>query len=192
MSCNFILRSFILLRSFIIIVWIQTEPDVDECGMGTFSCPLNSSCANTSGSYTCDCDAGFTKQGVVCVPGQYGKHKVRQWDKRQTTAAYFFFSGYTGRLWKLIKRLIHLKEFSNFPPAWRYSCVLRLIVKNSDSKKSIWIRRWDYNYVVHMHCTFKDIKVSMQIYFTCLPFTEWKLVNIFWVMVFTLFFWKLA
>ena len=33
--------------------------DIDECAAGIFECQENSSCVNTPGSYTCECDIGF-------------------------------------------------------------------------------------------------------------------------------------
>ncbi|GFR61533.1 fibrillin-1-like, partial [Elysia marginata] len=40
---------------------------IDECENSTlYSCPEFTSCVNLDGSYTCDCDAGFMRQGGVC------------------------------------------------------------------------------------------------------------------------------
>src|SRR5690606_22400384 len=38
--------------------------DVDECALGTATCPANSRCLNTPGSYECLCDCGFEPDGV--------------------------------------------------------------------------------------------------------------------------------
>lgn len=43
------------------------KTDIDECAQGTFSCPANSYCVNTIGSYTCQCDLGTVKTGSQCV-----------------------------------------------------------------------------------------------------------------------------
>jgi len=40
--------------------------DVDECALGTDSCDSNATCANTYGSYTCECNTGYTGDGFVC------------------------------------------------------------------------------------------------------------------------------
>ena len=42
-------------------------PDVDECA--SQSCPANSVCVNTEGSYNCQCFNGYEKIGSLC----YGK-----------------------------------------------------------------------------------------------------------------------
>ncbi|MCB9682211.1 MAG: hypothetical protein H6733_12160 [Alphaproteobacteria bacterium] len=41
--------------------------DVDECAAGTDTCSDDASCTNTVGSYTCDCDDGFTGDGITCT-----------------------------------------------------------------------------------------------------------------------------
>lgn len=40
--------------------------DVDECQLGTDNCSPDASCTNTTGSFTCDCNAGFAGDGVTC------------------------------------------------------------------------------------------------------------------------------
>ncbi|WAR23472.1 FBN1-like protein, partial [Mya arenaria] len=42
----------------------QCSVDINECEV--VSCPVNSYCVNTNGSYTCDCDRGFAKAGQTC------------------------------------------------------------------------------------------------------------------------------
>ena len=41
--------------------------DVDECLTGTAACYSNSTCVNTVGSYMCECDFGFVKNGSACI-----------------------------------------------------------------------------------------------------------------------------
>jgi uncharacterized repeat protein (TIGR01451 family) len=41
--------------------------EVDECAEGTDNCDANASCTNTPGSFTCECNPGFTGDGVTCV-----------------------------------------------------------------------------------------------------------------------------
>ncbi|MEK6799202.1 MAG: EGF domain-containing protein [Planctomycetota bacterium] len=41
--------------------------DIDECTLGTDNCDLNASCANTQGSFTCACNAGYSGNGVTCA-----------------------------------------------------------------------------------------------------------------------------
>jgi hypothetical protein len=40
--------------------------DIDECARGTDSCHPRASCTNTQGSFTCQCDPGFSGNGVLC------------------------------------------------------------------------------------------------------------------------------
>ena len=41
--------------------------DVDECQSSQFSCPPNTDCINSDGSYECRCKQGFVKKGSRCV-----------------------------------------------------------------------------------------------------------------------------
>lgn len=51
--------------------------DIDECTEKASVCLLkpNSTCQNLDGSYSCDCDDGFIKQGDICT----GKDIENQW-----------------------------------------------------------------------------------------------------------------
>ena len=40
--------------------------DIDECTAGTDNCDANATCANTTGSFTCTCNAGYSGDGVTC------------------------------------------------------------------------------------------------------------------------------
>ena len=40
--------------------------NVDECAANTASCPENSQCLDSDGSYTCPCDYGFKANGGKC------------------------------------------------------------------------------------------------------------------------------
>ncbi|KAH3747337.1 hypothetical protein DPMN_181762 [Dreissena polymorpha] len=47
--------------------WVGTEckTDVNECASANgFKCHANSTCVNTLGSYTCDCDPGFKTSSI--------------------------------------------------------------------------------------------------------------------------------
>lgn len=37
--------------------------DIDECNIGTHDCPLNSSCVNQEGTFSCICDIGYIDDG---------------------------------------------------------------------------------------------------------------------------------
>ena len=41
--------------------------DDDECNTGIHNCPQNSSCANTFGSFICDCNTGYEEFDDGCV-----------------------------------------------------------------------------------------------------------------------------
>jgi len=40
--------------------------DIDECTVGSDNCDMNGTCANTAGSFSCACNAGFAGNGVTC------------------------------------------------------------------------------------------------------------------------------
>ena len=41
--------------------------DIDECVEETDNCDDNAICTNTDGSFTCECESGFSGNGVQCV-----------------------------------------------------------------------------------------------------------------------------
>ena len=45
--------------------WFILYSDVNEC-LTERPCDGNATCADTLGSYTCTCNAGFTGDGVTC------------------------------------------------------------------------------------------------------------------------------
>ncbi|WP_437660827.1 FG-GAP-like repeat-containing protein [Sorangium sp. So ce1182] len=44
-----------------------TCTDVDECALGTDNCDANAACTNTTGSFSCACNAGYSGDGVTCT-----------------------------------------------------------------------------------------------------------------------------
>ena len=45
--------------------------DIDECMANTDNCPVNVTCMNTIGSYTCQCITGYEWNGTHCVGKLY-------------------------------------------------------------------------------------------------------------------------
>ena len=41
--------------------------DIDECSEDTDYCSANADCTNSIGSFECDCFAGFTGNGFICL-----------------------------------------------------------------------------------------------------------------------------
>ena len=41
--------------------------DIDECTTGQDSCHSNATCSNNVGSYSCQCNSGFSGNGTVCT-----------------------------------------------------------------------------------------------------------------------------
>ena len=46
---------------------IKYFTDIDECANGTGDCDTEAECTNTPGSYTCQCNQGYTGNGTNCT-----------------------------------------------------------------------------------------------------------------------------
>ena len=58
---------FKAIRHSIIKYVLMITLDVDECDLDTDVCHANATCNNTIGSYTCDCNIGYTGDGFNCT-----------------------------------------------------------------------------------------------------------------------------
>ena len=66
------LEGFFVITSFCFFSWkycytLFNLVDINECDVGLHSCNGNAACANTDGSYTCSCNAGFSGDGSICT-----------------------------------------------------------------------------------------------------------------------------
>ena len=52
---------------FYAMIYIQYFSDINECALGTHGCSANGFCTNTIGSYTCQCNTGYTGNGFTCI-----------------------------------------------------------------------------------------------------------------------------
>ncbi len=52
-SMNFVLKYF--------------SSDIDECAAGTDNCSANAVCNDLVGSFDCECNTGFSGDGVTCT-----------------------------------------------------------------------------------------------------------------------------
>ena len=41
--------------------------DINECTNSTNDCHRNSTCTNSIGSYSCECNQGFNGNGTICI-----------------------------------------------------------------------------------------------------------------------------
>ena len=41
--------------------------DINECDQNMHSCDSNAICTNTNGSFTCNCNDGYTGDGMTCT-----------------------------------------------------------------------------------------------------------------------------
>ena len=54
--------------------------DLDECNTNTHNCDVKANCANTVGSHSCTCKAGYTGDGQTCS----GKKQINQLTNQAT------------------------------------------------------------------------------------------------------------
>ena len=50
----------------LILVFLFSSIDIDECKNHTHDCDVNAVCTNTVGSHSCTCKSGFTGSGKSC------------------------------------------------------------------------------------------------------------------------------
>ena len=73
MLCMLLLYIIMCIRyNYSVTYWEQFvantfySKDVDECSSGTFPCNDNANCTNTIGSFLCNCQSGYTGNGLTC------------------------------------------------------------------------------------------------------------------------------
>ena len=47
-------------------ITVHAHVDVHECIVGSDNCSSNAICTNTNGSYVCQCQSGYSGNGVTC------------------------------------------------------------------------------------------------------------------------------
>ncbi|XP_028390636.1 matrilin-2-like, partial [Dendronephthya gigantea] len=55
--------------------------DIDECSEDSNSCPANSECKNTIGSFTCSCNSGYVGNGTICQVSEISKEPTEHGTK---------------------------------------------------------------------------------------------------------------
>lgn len=48
------------------LIYITSLTDIDECIIKSDNCHDNATCNDTIGSFTCECQAGFSGNGTYC------------------------------------------------------------------------------------------------------------------------------
>ena len=56
--------TIIFVELIILIIFIIT--DINECTAGTHNCHEDATCTDNVGSFSCQCKAGYTGNGVTC------------------------------------------------------------------------------------------------------------------------------
>ena len=49
-----------------IVSYICVVSDINECDLNTHNCSNNAQCFNTNESFVCNCNDGFSGNGVIC------------------------------------------------------------------------------------------------------------------------------
>ena len=64
----FVMISNLSLKVFLVwlLSWLIYYVDVNECLTNRGGCDVNAKCADTIGSRTCTCNAGYQGSGVKC------------------------------------------------------------------------------------------------------------------------------
>ena len=98
--------------------------DVDECNSTIPVCDANAECANTIGSHSCSCKAGFTGNGKKCVG------KLVKWLLLLPEASHFKTKqnqNNLGLIWTLDWKKIALIKDWNYTPY--HACHVQLIIR---------------------------------------------------------------
>ena len=62
------------------IIIINPLLDINECDENTDNCDSNADCSNTIGNFTCQCQNGFSGNGLTCSGEFYATRHCRRYN----------------------------------------------------------------------------------------------------------------